>query len=80
MQAYKLLIVDDEPEVGELLTYNFRKKGYEVVTANNGIASATSNQSLIQSAIDAGGTKVISKSINLNELIHQVVSIQESKC
>ncbi|MBL0340543.1 MAG: response regulator [Bacteroidetes bacterium] len=33
---YKLLIVDDEPEIGELLSYNFRKRGFDVVTATNG--------------------------------------------
>jgi two-component system alkaline phosphatase synthesis response regulator PhoP len=32
----KILIVDDEPDIIEFLSYNFRKKGYEVVTANNG--------------------------------------------
>ena len=35
-EKFKLLIVDDEPEIGELLSYNFRKKGFEVVTATNG--------------------------------------------
>jgi len=35
-KIFRLLIVDDEPEIGELLSYNFRKKGFEVVTATNG--------------------------------------------
>jgi two-component system alkaline phosphatase synthesis response regulator PhoP len=34
----KLLIVDDEPEIGELLSYNFRKKGFDVMTAGNGFS------------------------------------------
>lgn len=33
---YKLLIVDDEPEIGELLAYNFKKKGFDVMTVQNG--------------------------------------------
>ncbi len=33
----KILIVDDEPDILEFLSYNFRKKGFEVVIANNGI-------------------------------------------
>ena len=33
----KLLIVDDEKDILEFLSYNFRKKGYTVVTASNGI-------------------------------------------
>lgn len=37
-KGYKLLIVDDEPEIGELLTYNFRKRGFDVMTAANGFS------------------------------------------
>ncbi|MCX6294768.1 MAG: response regulator [Bacteroidetes bacterium] len=33
----KILIVDDEPDILEFLSYNFRKKGFEVVVANNGL-------------------------------------------
>ena len=33
----KILLVDDEPDILEFLSYNFRKKGFEVVIANNGI-------------------------------------------
>lgn len=33
----KLLLVDDEPDILEFLSYNFRKKGYVVITANNGV-------------------------------------------
>jgi two-component system, OmpR family, alkaline phosphatase synthesis response regulator PhoP len=35
-KIFKLLIVDDEPEIGELLSYNFRKRGFDVQTACNG--------------------------------------------
>ena len=38
INSHKLLIVDDEPEIGELLSYNFRKKGFEVMTAYNGFS------------------------------------------
>jgi two-component system alkaline phosphatase synthesis response regulator PhoP len=34
---YKILLVDDEPDILEFLGYNLRKEGYEVLTANNGI-------------------------------------------
>jgi len=37
-KGYKLLIVDDEPEIGELLTYNFQKRGFDVMTAANGFS------------------------------------------
>jgi two-component system alkaline phosphatase synthesis response regulator PhoP len=32
----KILIIDDEPDILEFLSYNFRKKDFEVVLANNG--------------------------------------------
>ncbi len=33
---YKLLLVDDEPDILEFLSYNLRKEGYEVFTAPDG--------------------------------------------
>jgi two-component system alkaline phosphatase synthesis response regulator PhoP len=32
----KILIVDDEPDILELVEYNLKKEGYQVFTANNG--------------------------------------------
>lgn len=33
----KILLVDDEPDILEFLSYNFRKKEFTVITANNGL-------------------------------------------
>ncbi len=33
---YRILLVDDEPDILEFVGYNLRKEGYEVYTANNG--------------------------------------------
>jgi two-component system, OmpR family, alkaline phosphatase synthesis response regulator PhoP len=33
----KILIVDDEPDILELIEYNLKKEGYNVLTANNGL-------------------------------------------
>jgi DNA-binding response OmpR family regulator len=33
----KILIVDDEPDVIELLAYNLKKRGYNIVTATTGL-------------------------------------------
>lgn len=33
----KVLVVDDEPDIIEILTYNLEKEGYEVASANDGI-------------------------------------------
>jgi len=35
-QNYKILIVDDEPDILEFLGYSLRKEGYHVFTASNG--------------------------------------------
>jgi two-component system, OmpR family, alkaline phosphatase synthesis response regulator PhoP len=36
-QKTKVLIVDDEPDIIEILSYNLQKEGYEVATAEDGI-------------------------------------------
>ena len=33
---YKILAVDDEEDIPEILEYNLRKEGFEVYTASNG--------------------------------------------
>src|ERR1017187_7151246 len=34
--AFKILLVDDEPDILEFLGYNIKREGYVVFTANNG--------------------------------------------
>ncbi|MBI5916537.1 MAG: response regulator transcription factor [Bacteroidetes bacterium] len=36
MEDKKILVVDDEPDILEILSYNLKKEGYNVITANNG--------------------------------------------
>lgn len=35
-EKYRILLVDDEKDILEFLSYNLKKEGYEVVTARNG--------------------------------------------
>jgi two-component system, OmpR family, alkaline phosphatase synthesis response regulator PhoP len=42
---FKILLVDDEPDIIELLTYNFKKKGFEVNHAFNGVEGLKMAQS-----------------------------------
>lgn len=43
----KILLVDDEPDVIEILTYNLSNQGYEIFSANNGIkAIKVANETL----------------------------------
>ncbi len=37
METYKILLVDDEPDILDFLRYNLRKEGYEVFTAGDGV-------------------------------------------
>ena len=34
--SIKILLVDDEPDIIEILTYNLNKEGYQVFSASNG--------------------------------------------
>ena len=36
MEKHKILVVDDEPDILEILTYNLEKEGYRVETASDG--------------------------------------------
>ena len=36
MEPYRILLVDDEPDILEFLGYNLRKEGFEVHTSSNG--------------------------------------------
>ena len=33
---YKILLVDDEPDIIEFVSYNLKKEGFDVLTASNG--------------------------------------------
>ena len=37
MANEKILVVDDEEHIAELISYNLTSNGYKVITANNGI-------------------------------------------
>lgn len=39
--TYKILLVDDEQDILDFLSYNLKKEGYDVYTANNGKAAIT---------------------------------------
>ena len=36
-KKFKLLLVDDEKDILEFLSYNLKREGFQVITANNGI-------------------------------------------
>ena len=46
-EAYKILIVDDESDILEFLSYNLKREGYNIYTARNGKAAIENAQKLI---------------------------------
>ncbi|MGI8892445.1 MAG: response regulator, partial [Bacteroidia bacterium] len=36
-KKFKILLVDDEPDILEFMDYNLKKEGYQVITAKNGM-------------------------------------------
>ena len=38
----KILLVDDEPDILEIVGYNLKNEGYQIFTANNGIEAVKS--------------------------------------
>ncbi|MCC5935789.1 MAG: response regulator transcription factor [Lunatimonas sp.] len=47
----KVLVVDDEQDITDILTYNLEKEGYEVETANNGILAVKKALSFLPDVI-----------------------------
>jgi len=47
----KILVVDDEPDVADLVSYHLKAKGYEVTTGNNSTDSIAAARSLLPDLI-----------------------------
>lgn len=50
-KIFKILVVDDEPDIVELVSYNLKKEGYSVFTANNGEDAIVQAKELIPDLI-----------------------------
>lgn len=51
LKGHTILLVDDEPDILEFLSYNIRKEGYKVFTASNGEEAVRLTQQLSPSLI-----------------------------
>jgi len=51
----KILLVDDEPDILEFLSYNLEKEGFDVRTASNGEEAIEIARSFIPHLIDDAG-------------------------
>ena len=47
----KILVVDDEPDILEIISYNLRKEGYEIQTAENGLEAVASAKEFLPDMI-----------------------------
>lgn len=47
----KILVVDDEPDILEIISYNLRKEGYEVKTAENGLEAVAAAKEFLPDMI-----------------------------
>ena len=77
--AYKILLVDDEPDILEIISYSLESAGYKIYKANNGLEAIKIAKKIIpdliimdlmmphMNGIDA--CDVIRKSDNLNDVI-----------
>lgn len=48
---HKILIVDDEPDIRELIEYNLKKEGYQVYTASNGLEGVAEAKKILPDLI-----------------------------
>src|SRR5271165_951188 len=48
---HKILVVDDEPDMVELVSFNLRAEGYDVVTASNGMEALNQARSVLPDLI-----------------------------
>ncbi len=48
---HRILVVDDESDIAELLTYSFQEAGFQVVSVSNGMAAVSSAQRWLPEAI-----------------------------
>ena len=42
----KILLVDDDPDVIEILSYNLSNDGYQIFTANDGLKAVTKSKAV----------------------------------
>jgi two-component system, OmpR family, alkaline phosphatase synthesis response regulator PhoP len=78
---YKILLVDDEPDILEFLSYNLRKENYDVLTAGDGaegieIAKKTAPDLIILDVMMPGmdGIEVCRQMRAMKELKHTLIA------
>jgi two-component system, OmpR family, alkaline phosphatase synthesis response regulator PhoP len=83
---YKILLVDDEPDILEFLSYNLRKENYDVLTASDGaegiaIAKKTTPDLIILDVMMPGmdGIEVCRRMRAMKELKHTLIAFLSAR-
>jgi two-component system, OmpR family, alkaline phosphatase synthesis response regulator PhoP len=83
---YKILLVDDEPDILEFLSYNLRKENYDVLTASDGaegiaIAKKTAPHLIILDVMMPGmdGIEVCRQMRSMKELKHTLIAFLSAR-
>ncbi|GCD78666.1 DNA-binding response regulator [Thermaurantimonas aggregans] len=78
---YKILVVDDEPDILEILSYNLKREGYIVITASNGeeaikLAKAEKPDLIVLDVMMPGmdGMETCDKIRNIPELSNVIIA------
>lgn len=77
----KILLVDDEPDILEIVRYNLKNEGYQVFTASNGAEGVKSAKKIIPHLIlldimmpEMDGIEACEKIRKVNDLEHVIIS------
>lgn len=81
MDLHKILLVDDEPDILEFLSYNLKKEGYTILTASNGkdaisLAKKENPELIVLDVMMPGmdGMEVCKELRNISSLKHVIIA------
>jgi two-component system alkaline phosphatase synthesis response regulator PhoP len=68
----RILVVDDEPDIVELVAFNLQTEGYEVITASNGLDALKQARALIPDLIVLDLMLPEMDGLSVCELLHRL--------
>lgn len=74
----KILIADDEPDILEIISFNLRKEGYEVMTAKNGVEAIETAKSYNPELIILDAMMPGKSGFEVCQLLRQMPAFQQT--